>query len=75
MCKKCPKNLTATVPFYGDRTGTVRIWRFSHRTAPVTPNRSICDWGISSQALGKVRRHLVVAALPDGPVCRVTFNS
>ena len=43
MGKKCPKNLTATVRFYGDRTGTVRIWRFSHRTASVTPNRNICD--------------------------------
>jgi len=49
MCKKCPKNLTATVRFHGDRTGTVRILPFSHRTAPVTHNRSICDWGFSER--------------------------
>jgi len=52
MGEKCPKNLTASVRFYGDRTGTVRIWRFSHRMAPVTPNRSIYDWGITGNGHG-----------------------
>jgi len=49
MCIKCPKNLMVPIRFNGDLTGTVQIWPFSHCTAPVTHNRSICDWVLESR--------------------------
>jgi len=41
------KNLASTVRSYSDCTGTVHIWIFSHHTAYVTLNRSICYRGFT----------------------------
>jgi len=45
MCKKCSKNLMATVWFHDDRTGTVQIW------LAVTHSRSICVWGVTGMII------------------------